>query len=448
MGCPIGRPSLAPFALGAAVVAMLVPTAARAATEPSDRVAPVAFGLGVILVAAKVGGHIAVRLGQVAVLGELTAGVLLGNLPALDATWMAEDPSIDIIARLGALVLLFDVGLELTTKEVFAVGRSAVAVAVLGTLFSFGCGWAAARVTCPSAGAYAHVYLGGALTATSVGITARVLKDLGKTDSRESRVILGAAIVDDVLGLAVLTLLIGSVSAAGAPERPSLARIVPTIGKAAAFFGVALLVGRRTAPALFALVARLRTAGAQVAIGLALCFLHAWAADAIGLAPIVGAFTAGLVLEDAHSARFVARGERPLRELVEPVSSFLVPVFFVVMGLRVELGSLARGTAFGVAAALAAAAVLGKVACALGASGVRRAAVAVGMMPRGEVTLVYASLGGSMALGDKPVLDHSLYSALVFVVIATTLVTPAALKWAFAGGFATAESASEGHSAD
>ena len=416
---------------------MLVPGAAHAATSTSDRVAPVALGLALILVAAKLGGHIAVRLGQVAVLGELVAGVLLGNLPGFDALkGLSDDPSIDIIARIGALVLLFDVGLELTVREVFAVGRSAIAVAVTGTVVSLACGWFLAGVLRPDASMASHLFVGAALTATSVGITARVLKDLGKTKAPESRVILGAAIIDDVIGLLILTLVSGSVSAAGALGGPSLTTLAMTIAKAVAFFGVAFFVGSRAAPFLFAAVAKLRTSGAQVGIGLALCFVHAWVADAIGLAPIVGAFTAGLILEDVHSARFVARGERPLRELVEPVSSFLVPVFFVVMGARVDLRALATGSALGVAAALTLTAIVGKLACALGASGVRRMPVAVGMIPRGEVTLIYASIGRSIVIGGKPLLDDAMYSALVFVVIATTLVTPAALKWVFQRGAA------------
>jgi Kef-type K+ transport system membrane component KefB len=416
----------------AALVGILLPATAQAAAGASDRVAPVAFGLALILVAANIGGHVAVRFGQVAVLGELLAGVLLGNLPGLGALrWLSNDPSIDIVSRLGALVLLFDVGLELTVREVFAVGRSAIAVAICGTFFSFVCGWWVARATRPDDDLYSHVFIGAALTATSVGITARVLKDLGKTGNRESRIILGAAIIDDVLGLMILTLVSGAVSAAGAVGNSSLPTIAVTVAKAGAFFGVAFLVGTRMVSVVFAAVARLRTSGAQVAIGLAICFVLAWVADAIGLAPIVGAFTAGLILEDVHSADFVARGERKLRELVEPVSSFLVPVFFVGMGVRVDLRALASGPALGVAAAFALAAILGKLACALGASGVRRMPVAVGMIPRGEVTLIYASIGGSIIVRGRPLLDPPLYSALVFVVIATTLLTPAALKWVF-----------------
>jgi Kef-type K+ transport system membrane component KefB len=413
------------------VALVLTPSVALAATGSTDRVAPVALGLALILILAKLGGHAAIRLGQVAVLGELVAGVVLGNLHGVGIDWLKDDASIDVFARIGALVLLFDVGLELTVRDVFSVGPIAAAVALSGTVFSFASGTATSALVRPGAGVYGHVFVGAALTATSVGITARVLKDLGRTRAPEARVILGAAVIDDVLGLLVLTVVSGLVTAAGA-EGLSVSTAAWTLAKALGFFGVAFVLGGRTAPALFAAVARLSGSGAQVAIGLALCFLHAWIADAIGLAPIVGAFTAGLILEDAHSARFVARGERSLRELVEPVSSFLVPVFFVLMGARVDLRRLASGRAIAVAAALTGAAIVGKLACGLVARGVRRMPVAVGMLPRGEVTIIYASIGGSLLHGGQPLLDGAMYSALVFVVILSTLLTPTALKLAFA----------------
>jgi Kef-type K+ transport system membrane component KefB len=358
--------------------------------------------------------------------------VVLGNLPGTDALrWLRDDPSIDVFARVGALVLLFDVGRELTVREVYGVGRSAVLVAVVGTIASFVCGGLASVAVRPSASLATHVLLGAALTATSVGITARVLKDLGKTRTGEARVVLAAAIIDDVLGLVLLTLVSGSLAAAGAVGGLSIGAVAWVVAKTAAFFVLAFVVGSRAAPGVFAAAARLRASGAQVAIGLSFCFFLSWCADAIGLASIVGAFTAGLLLEETHSARFVARGERSLRELLEPVSSFLVPVFFVLMGARVDLRSLASAPAIAVAAALTVAAIAGKLACALVVPGAGRLRVAIGMIPRGEVTLVYASLGGSIRVAGQPLLDASLYSALVLVVLATALVTPAALRWAF-----------------
>jgi len=398
----------------------------------SHQAAWLALGLAILLVAAKVGGHLAVRFGQLAVLGELLAGVLLGNLPGLRGlAWLRDDPSVDVVAQLGSLVLLFEVGLALTVRDVLRVRGRSGAVATLGTAFSLTFGWLAAAWLRPQDGPQGHAFVGAALAATSIGITARVLWDLSKTGTREARVILGAAVIDDVFGLIILAAVTAWVHAtAGGPGGISL----PTVGwillKAVAFFAAAFAAGIPLASWSFRAATRLRTAGVQVAAGLVFCFFLSWAADVLGLAPIVGAFTAGLILEEAHSAGFVARGERALPELVEPVSSFLVPVFFVLMGMRANLSSLAEPGALSVAACLLAAAVLGKLSCALGAPGMARGAVAVGMIPRGEVTLIYANLGLSTRLAGKPLLDASVYSALILVVVATTLVTPPALRWA------------------
>ena len=186
---------------GAALVALLMlPGVARADTGSIEHVGSVALGLAIILVAAKLGGHVAVRFGQVAVLGELLAGVALGNLPAgASLDWIRTDPSIEVFAQIGALVLLFDVGLELTVRDITSVGRTATSVAVVGTVASLVCGGFGSAILRPDAGEYSHLFVGAALTATSIGITARVLRDLGKTRTAESRVVLGAAVIDDVL---------------------------------------------------------------------------------------------------------------------------------------------------------------------------------------------------------------------------------------------------------
>ena len=206
------------------------------------------------------------------------------------------------------------------------------------------------------------------------------------------------------------------------------------MSKTAAFFGGALLVGRKLGAARGSLLtARLQTRCALVVVGLAFCFLLAWVADAIGLAPIVGAFTAGLVLEEAHWRTFLERGERGLDHEVEPISAFLVPLFFALLGLRTDLGVFLDPGALALALGLTVAAVLGKLACGLGAArGGNRLAVSFGMVPRGEVSLVFASLG--LTLGDEghPVIDHRAYSAIVVMVVLTTLATPFGLKWSFA----------------
>src|SRR5215813_646537 len=348
-------------------------------------VAHLALLLAVVLVAAKVGGEIATRLRQPPVLGELLAGLLLGALPWSEFRNLGSDRTVDMLSQLGVLILLFEVGLESTVRDVLHVGKAAVAVA-------------------PHSGLALHAFLGAALTATSVGITARVFKDLGQAGSPEARTILGAAVLDDVIGLVVLAL----VSAWITNGHAGVASLLWILGKTLGFLAVAIFLGVRVTPRVFGAAARLRTRGALLAVGLAFCFLLAWAADLLGLAPLIGAFAAGLVLEDLHSAVFVARGERSLSELIEPISGFLVPIFFVLMGFRADVRTFAHGGTLLLVVALTAAAVAGKLACALGAgAGVNRLAVAFGMLPRGEVALIYASLGLTLVSDGRHLIDPS-----------------------------------------
>ena len=397
-----------------------------------DELGALTLGLAFIVAAAVIGGHLVARAGQPAVLGELLAGVVLGNLPGLGALhYLATDPYIDSLARLGMLLLLFEVGLELSVGDLFIVGVSSLLVATIGTVASLAAGTATATLLMPQATAAAHVFLGAAITATSIGITARVLRDTGASRSEEARIILGAAVVDDVLALVVLGAV--TVWAATGPARVSgqAISIAGLMMKTAGFLVLAVVLGARFTPGWFHRAARLQTSGALLAVGLCFCFFLSWAASAIGLAALVGAFAAGLVLEDSHSELFVRRGERPLAELLQPMTSFLVPVFFVLVGFRTNVEVFLHPGVLALAIGLGAAAVLGKLACAGGV--LRREAspltVAIGMLPRGEVTLVFAALGSRLRMGDNPLVDSRGYAALVAVVILTTLVTPPALKW-------------------
>jgi Kef-type K+ transport system membrane component KefB len=397
-----------------------------------DELSRLALALAVVVSAATIGGDLAGRIGQPAVLGELLAGVALGNLPGLDGfAGAGADGYLDMLGRLGMLLLLFEVGLDVSVRELFAVGVSSLLVALVGSAASLGLGWSVAALLLPGAAGAAGIFLGAAITATSVGITARVLKDIGASRGTEAKIILGAAIVDDVLALMVLGLVGGWLTqGAGGPAsewQSSLALVAKTIG----FLTVAIVVGVSLTPTWFRHAARLRTRGALLAMGLCFCFFLSWAANAIGLAALVGAFAAGLILEDSHSDVFVQRGERPLGALLEPITSFLVPVFFVLVGFRTDLGTLLSPAALALGLSLAGAAIVGKIACSLGVveAGASRLTVGIGMIPRGEVTLIFAALGGSLHLNGAPLLGATGYAALVTVVIVTTLVTPAALKW-------------------
>jgi Na+:H+ antiporter len=400
----------------------------------ADEFSSLVLALAMLVTAAKIGGDLAGRFGQPAVLGELAAGVLLGNLPGFEPLqYLAGDGYLDTFARLGMLLLLFEVGLELSVRDLFAVGASSLLVAICGTTVSFALGWTVAAQMLPAAPGSVHIFLAAAITATSVGITARVLKDLRASRSGEAKIILGAAVVDDILALVVLGLVTGGLAggtAARASEwRPAAALVAKTIG----FLTLAIVLGVKLTPQWFRQAARLRTPGALLALGLCFCFFLSWAANAIGLAPLVGAFAAGLILEDSHSEAFVQRGERPLGELLEPLTSFLVPIFFVLVGFRTNVRVLADPAVLGFPLALTVAAVLGKLACGVGvlSPGIRRLTVGLGMVPRGEVTLVFAALGRTLQVNGAPLLDDRGYAALIALVIVTTLITPPALKWSW-----------------
>lgn len=424
------------FALAvAALPAIVAAETADASALHADPVAAVVLGLAVILVAAKLAGHVAARFGQPAVLGELAAGVLLGSVDLAGLTWFApleQEPTIQVLASLGVIILLFEVGLESTIRDMLKVGWPSLLVAVLGVVAPFVLGWGVGWLLLPNRSVYVHVFLGAVLTATSVGVTARVLQDLGKSQSREARIILGAAVIDDVLGLIILAVVGGLIAAVDAGGSLSSLEIAAILGKAMVFLFGALAVGSYLSPRVFSIASRLHGRGILLTTALVFCFVLAYGASVIGLAPIVGAYAAGLILEDVHFRSFATRhGE--LEELIQPLSTLLVPVFFVVTGMRVDLTAFARLDVLGLAAALTAAAIVGKQLCAVGAFGgsLNRLAVGIGMIPRGEVGLIFANIGLGLRIGGQPVVDSAIFSAIVIMVMVTTMATPPALKWSF-----------------
>lgn len=399
-----------------------------------DPVVDVLLALTVILAAAKVAGHLSVRLGQPAVLGELLAGIVLGNLSLAgftDFETFAADPTVDVLARLGVVILLFEIGLESTVSEMIQVGLPSLLVALLGVITPFGLGWAVSAWMLADQGPYVHAFIGATLTATSVGITARVLQDLGRSRTAEARVILGAAVIDDVLGLIILAVVGGIITSANQGLEMSYAGIGAIVGTAVAFLVTALIVGVWLSRRLFGLAARLHGSGVLLATALIFCFGLAYLASRVGLAPIVGAYAAGLTLERVHFQSFVDRGEQQLEHLLHPISTFLVPVFFVFMGMRVDLVAFSQVHVLALAGLLTIAAIIGKQACSIGAIGrsFDRLSIGIGMIPRGEVGLIFANVGLGLSVAGRPVLDQAGYSAIVVVVIVTTIATPPALKW-------------------
>ncbi len=395
--------------------------------------------LAVIIVAAKLGGEILGRLGQPPVLGELLIGVVLGNLHLFGITAMEplrDNTMLRVVAEIGAILLLFEVGVESDLTQLLAVGWSSLVVATLGVIVPMALGYIVSLQLLPDASWLTHLFVGGTLTATSVGITARVLKDLGKSNTTEARIILGAAVADDVIGLVVLAVVSGLVTAATMNTGSAgveWSSVLWIIAKAAIFLTLAVIIGRFWAQRAFIYAARLKVAGTLLALCLSFCFVVSGIAAMVGLAPIVGAFSAGVVLDEVHYKPFLERGERRVEELLFPITTIIVPVFFVVMGLRVDLRSFASKEVLFFAGLITLVAVIGKQICGLGVleRGVDRLSIGVGMIPRGEVGLIFAGLGSTLVLQGRPVLTPTVFSSLVLMVMLTTFVTPPLLKLAF-----------------
>ncbi len=401
----------------------------------------VLLSVAIILVVAKVGGEIFERLHQPAVLGELIGGIIVGNLALIGFAWLEPLKTNEVIAALaeiGVILLLFEVGLESDLSQMLEVGWSALFVALAGITASFFLGWGVAAFFAPGTSTLAHVFIGATLCATSVGITARVLKDMNKLDAREARIILGAAIIDDVLCLIILALAVGAINSVAAGASLGAREFGIIAVKALAFFVGVIACGRYLVPRLFRAAGKFKSRGVLLALAISFCFALAWAAAEVGLAPIIGAFAAGLVLEESNFDYFPNQDKYDLQQLLAPVTALLVPVFFVMVGARVDLRSFARPESIGLMLALTLAAILGKQACALGIveRGINRLSIGFGMIPRGEVELIFAGIGAALVLPNtqgmmEPVIDATTFSAIVGMVIITTFVAPFALKWSF-----------------
>jgi Kef-type K+ transport system membrane component KefB len=294
-------------------------------------------------------------------------------------------------------------------------------------------GFGTVRLFFPDFSLWVDIFLGATLCATSVGISARVLKDLGRVQTREGRTILGAAVVDDVLGLIILAVVVALIGASGSSELAGggttiTERILVIVLKAFGFLIVGTLLGVLFSKRLYRWAAGLQIRGMLLTLSLTLCFAFAFLAHEFGLAPIVGAFSAGLILEPEHSRFFVEQEKGSLEHLLIPLSTLFVPIFFLHMGMQVDLSALFSVKAVVMGLVLSGAAVVGKIACAAGVwspeGTTDRWTVALGMVPRGEVGLIFAGLGAGLTVGDVPLLDPTLYAAIIVMVFITTAMTP------------------------
>ena len=395
----------------------------------------------IILVFAKAFGRLAEKIGQPSVLGELLAGVVLSAsvlalVPSTEA--MVGYDVFHLLAEIGVVLLLFEIGLETRLADLIKVGPVSALVAVVGVVLPFVLGYfcviyfqkfALLSLEAGMVGLVAIV-TGATLTATSVGITARVLADLDRLQTKEARIVLTAAIIDDVLGLIILGVVSGIVSSfeaggAGAGQI-TFGSIAFITVKAFGFLAASIILGRIIAPRIFGFFARIDNSNLVWIMGIAFCLVYSYCSNLFSLAPIVGAFAAGLVLRETDQFKAIEGG-------VKPVSHFFAPIFFVMVGAAVDVSVFNPFVSenimvISIALILFAAAVVGKYASGyvVYEKGVRKSIIGVGMIPRGEVGLIFAKIG--LVHG---VFKTDLFSAVTAMVILTTFIVPPLLKWMF-----------------
>src|SRR6516164_2546389 len=447
----------------------------------SDPIVPVLLALVFLTLGAAIGGRLMTLIKQPSVLGELLVGMLAGNLgywfcnqgltvlregdnlrkisdlalttsatvaeavyqvlPPENATriaaalnaphsldYLAVYSFVDFLSRIAILVLLFLVGLETSLVEMQRVGKTALLVAVMGILAPMGLGIGTMKLLHPASALASDLFVGGILTATSVGITARVLRDLGQENRDESRIILGAAVIDDVLSLIVLAVVSG-LAVTGRVDAREIGRITLA---AALFLAGSLGIGVWLTPKLVRRLSGTGIHNLKLLFGLGFAFLLAWLASQAGLATIIGAFAAGMILNDFFDKEL--EGES-LHHLLSPVESLIVPLFFVWMGIQVKLEALGTRDILISGLALTVVAIVGKLASGFGCPApMNRWAVGFGMMPRGEVGLNFAGIGRGIG-----VIDDGLFSAIVILVMITTLLAPICLRLTLGQGALPAE---------
>lgn len=407
-------------------------------------IASILIMLVVMLVLARIGSKVFTHFGMPGLIGEILIGILIANLVIGDWSFfdlfgieMGDDPSInyeviELFAEFGVIFLLFSVGLETKVKDLMSVGRAAMLVAILGVLVPFVAGIAIIQVY--DGNMHHALFMGAAMVATSVGITARVIKDMKLMDTKESRIIIGAAVIDDILGMIVLAIVIGMTGSGGI----SISGIAITTLKAVGFVVVALLLAIWVVPRLYSYFQKRnkarfeRTGEAHSAVNklilaIVVCLGFSWIADAMGLAAIIGAFLGGMLLAEYA-------WEWKLEEKIESITTLFISFFFLNVGMMVDLGGLANWTVIMLVVVIIVLAVLTKyIGCYAGAmvgdkslSKTSRSIIGWGMVPRGEVGIIVASIGlGSGAMSSE------LYAVVVIMAVATTIIGPPLLARAF-----------------
>ena len=388
--------------------------------------------LAVMWLLAKVGTELCYRLHLPRVVGELGAGLLLAVLAKQFPGIVPEPasyPVMEYLAEIGIVVLMFAVGLESTVPQMVRVGLPSLRVAVLGMLFPMTLGLLGSLLLMPAGSSWIlGLFIGACLCATSIGITAQVLEERGAAKTSEGRVILGAAVLDDVLGLLVLVFVSGMVTVAGTTGGLPWGTLARTLSLALGFLLMAFTAGRFVTPHLFHLADRFRSEQVLLPLGLGFAFLLAWLGSLAGLATIVGAYAAGLILEATHIKHLEEKELHSLQELLHPLVVSLSPIFFVLMGAKVDPTALLSPGTLLLAVVLATLGILGKFVAGYGAGkGLRSAVIGWGMVPRGEVGLIFVAAGVHLKIGGQALLSPQVQAGVLGAILLTTIAGPIGL---------------------
>ncbi|MGB5711716.1 MAG: cation:proton antiporter [Waterburya sp.] len=422
------------------------------AEEGTLVLAGVLLSLVILYFASKLGGEVCSRINLPPVLGELVGGVLIGisafrllvfpessaagdsliitmlqitaGLPteAASSVFTAQSEVITLLSELGVIILLFEIGLESDLKELIRVGPIAAVVAVVGVIAPFIAG-TVGLVYIFNTPVVPAVFAGAALTATSIGITAKVLAELGQLSSKEGQIIIGAAVLDDILGIVILAV-VASLVKTGEIQ---VSNIVYLVISAGVFLIGSILLGRLVSPLIVGLVNEMKTRGQVLLTGLVFAFVLSYVATVLNLEGILGAFAAGLILAETEK-------RKELEEQIIPIADFFVPIFFVCVGAKTDLSVLnptvpSNREGLIIATFLILVAILGKVITGFTVFGnpdINKLAIGVGMIPRGEVGLVFAGVGSASGA-----LSEATEAAIIVMVIATTFVAPPLLRLVF-----------------
>lgn len=427
---------------------VFAPAVYASASESTGHSAAITFlWIALILIMAKLSSLVE-KVGQPSVLGELVIGVIMGNLALLGFNFfepIKQDPIITFFSELGVVILLFQIGLESNINKMKKVGLRAFLVACVGVVIPFVLGtYFVGPLLLPGLSSNAYLFLGASLTATSVGITARVFRDLKKLHIPEAQIVLGAAVIDDVLGLIILAI----VSAIATLGSVSIGMISLISAKAILFLVFSIIGGQLLAPRLNKLFSKINTGvGMKFTLAISFGLVFSYLAQKIGLAPIVGAFAAGLILDPVHFSYFKdhhlvkdvktaiekldknskdkiesiikPHADRHIEDLIEPLGLFFVPIFFVVTGMNVKLETMFDLPILLMALGITLVAFVSKILAGLVAGNVNKYIVGFGMVPRGEVGLIFAMIGKSLNI-----IDDRIFSIIIIMVILTTLLTP------------------------